>query len=192
MVDAVLKVEGLKGLILETFGAGNAPGGSDGALTRVFAEAIQRGTVIVNVTQCMTGTVSPLYEPAMRLKRAGVVPGHDLTSEAALAKLSYLLALPDLTTEDITRQMSKSLRGELTEQTQMAFVHPGSQLPTPLVKLAVLGYAVARGSLDEVQDCLQGNVEWMLNEGDCSGNTPLVSYRAQPKSTYVLVSNDRV
>lgn len=52
MVDAVLRVKGLKGLILETFGAGNAPGGSDGALTRVFAQAIQRGTVIVNVTQC--------------------------------------------------------------------------------------------------------------------------------------------
>ena len=52
MVDAVLKVEGLKGLVLETFGPGNAPGGQDGALTRVFGEAIKRGVVIVNVTQC--------------------------------------------------------------------------------------------------------------------------------------------
>ena len=123
----------------------------------------------------MTGTVSPLYEPAMRLKRAGVVPGHDLTSEAALAKLSYLLALPNLTNEDATRQMSESLRGELTEQTQTAFEHPRSQLSTPLTELAVLGYAVARGSLDEVWNCLKGNMDWMLNEGDYSGNTPLVS-----------------
>ena len=52
MVDAVLRVEGLKGLILETFGSGNAPGGTDGALTRVFAEAVKRGIVIVNVSQC--------------------------------------------------------------------------------------------------------------------------------------------
>ena len=52
MVDAVLKVDGLKGLILETFGAGNAPGGSDGALTKVFGQAIQKGIIIVNVTQC--------------------------------------------------------------------------------------------------------------------------------------------
>lgn len=52
MVDAVLKVPGLKGLVLETFGAGNAPGGPDGVLTCIFAEAVKRGTIIVNVTQC--------------------------------------------------------------------------------------------------------------------------------------------
>lgn len=52
MVDAVLKVPGLRGLVLETFGAGNAPGGPDGVLTRIFADAVKRGTIIVNVTQC--------------------------------------------------------------------------------------------------------------------------------------------
>lgn len=52
MVDAVLNVNGLQGLILETFGSGNAPGGPDGALTKVFEAAVNRGTVIVNVTQC--------------------------------------------------------------------------------------------------------------------------------------------
>lgn len=52
MVDAVLNLEGLKGLILETFGSGNAPGGPDGALTKVFEAAVNRGIVIVNVTQC--------------------------------------------------------------------------------------------------------------------------------------------
>ena len=52
MVDAVLNVGGLKGLILETFGSGNAPGGPDGALTKVFEAAVSRGIVIVNVTQC--------------------------------------------------------------------------------------------------------------------------------------------
>lgn len=52
MVDAVLRLEGLKGLVLETFGAGNAPGGQDNAMTKVLADAIKRGIVIVNVTQC--------------------------------------------------------------------------------------------------------------------------------------------
>lgn len=53
MVDAVLRLEGLRGLVLETFGAGNAPGGQDDAMVKVLAEAIKRGIVIVNVTQCM-------------------------------------------------------------------------------------------------------------------------------------------
>jgi lysophospholipase len=52
MVDAVLRLEGLRGLVLETFGAGNAPGGQDNAMTKVLADAIKRGIVIVNVTQC--------------------------------------------------------------------------------------------------------------------------------------------
>lgn len=52
MVDAVLKLDGLRGLVLETFGAGNAPSGQDNAMINVLANAIQRGIVIVNITQC--------------------------------------------------------------------------------------------------------------------------------------------
>ena len=194
MVDAVLKVPGLKGLVLETFGAGNAPGGPDGALTRIFEEAVRRGIVIVNVTQCktmetspvddladslgMNGTVSPLYEPAMRLQRAGVVPGYDLTSEAALAKLSYLLALRGLTVEDVTGKMSISLRGELTEQTGVAFEHPRGFLPQHRSRLSALGYVIARGDLAELQEVLTGDLEWLVNQADYSGNTPLVSLSA--------------
>ena len=125
----------------------------------------------------MTGTVSPLYEPAMRLEQAGVVPGHDLTSEAALAKLSFLLGLPDLAITDVKQQMSKSLRGELTEHTPMAFEHPLSYLPTRVTNLTALSYAIARGSVEEANNLLEGDLEWMLNQSDYSGNTPLV--RAQ-------------
>lgn len=123
----------------------------------------------------MNGSVSPLYEPAMQLKRAGVVPGNDLTSEAALAKLSYLLALPDLTVEDVTHQMSVSLRGELTEQTNTAFEHPSGFLPQHLANLSAMGYAIARGSIEDLGEVLKGDLEWLLNEADYSGNTPLVS-----------------
>lgn len=61
MVDAVLRLDGLKGLVLETFGAGNAPSGQDNAMINVLASAIQRGIVIINITQCESPTrlVSP-------------------------------------------------------------------------------------------------------------------------------------
>ena len=52
LLDAVLRLDGLKGLVLETFGAGNAPGGPDGQLTQIFADAVKRGIIIVSVTQC--------------------------------------------------------------------------------------------------------------------------------------------
>lgn len=73
MVDVVLRTEKLRGLVLETFGAGNAPSGHDNALTKVIADAVQRGIVIVNITQCLTGSVSPVYAPGMDLGAAGVV-----------------------------------------------------------------------------------------------------------------------
>lgn len=120
-----------------------------------------------------TGTVSPLYEPAMRLKQAGVVLGHDLTSEAALTKLSFLLGCPDLAIEDVTQQMSKSLRGELTEQTPMMFEHPSSYLTKRVTNLTALGYAIARGGVEEVKNLLAGDLEWTLNDSDYVGNTPL-------------------
>lgn len=62
MVDAVLKLDGLRGLVLETFGAGNAPSGQDNAMINVLAAAIRRGIVIVNVTQCEQYSTPGLYE----------------------------------------------------------------------------------------------------------------------------------
>lgn len=72
----------------------------------------------------MSGSVAPLYEPAMILSHAGVVPGYDLTSEAALTKLSYLLAMPDITPDEVMKQMSIPLRGEHTEHSHHVFEHP--------------------------------------------------------------------
>ncbi|KAJ5908454.1 hypothetical protein N7495_001136 [Penicillium taxi] len=173
MVDAVLKMDGLRGLVLETFGAGNAPSGQDNAMINVLASAIQRGIVIVNVTQCLTGTVSPVYATGMSLSRAGVVAGLDMTTEAALTKLSHLLALPDSTPESVTNDMSKSLRGELTESSHLLFRHPDGALPERVQKLTAMGYAIAHGDLTKVQTILQTEHNWLLNDADYSGNTPI-------------------
>lgn len=123
----------------------------------------------------MTGSVSPLYAPATILGRQGVVFGHDMTSEAALTKLSYLLALPGATPEEVAKNMAVSIRGELTEKSQTLFQHPNRELAPRIANLTALGYAISKGALEEVRETLRGTPEWLLNEADYSGNTPLVS-----------------
>ncbi|MBI5153761.1 asparaginase, partial [Candidatus Poribacteria bacterium] len=103
----------LRGLVLETFGVGNGPS-RDHALLGVLAEAVARGVVIVNCTQCLAGTVDMRdYSTGSALARAGLISGHDMTAEAALAKLHYLFATGH-STEDTKRLMAKSSHGELT------------------------------------------------------------------------------
>ena len=100
----------------DSFGAGNAPPGDNGAIVKVLAAAGQRNVVLVNVTQCLTG-VSPLYAAGRMLADVGVVAGRDLTSEAALSKLAYLLAEVENNEEGarkVREQMGENLRGEMT------------------------------------------------------------------------------
>jgi lysophospholipase len=174
MLDAVLHITNLRGLILETFGAGNAPSGADNILTTIIASAIARGIVIVNVSQCLAGSVSPLYAPATALGRAGVVFGHDLTTEAALTKLSFLLALPGLDYKDIVSQMELSLRGEITEEHSTSFSHPAD---TPVASqqsaFTALGYAITKGDVDAVIGLLEGDKFELLQAKDYAENTAL-------------------
>ncbi|KAK0564875.1 hypothetical protein OC861_004052 [Tilletia horrida] len=109
----------LRGCVLESYGAGNAPTSAEflGALK----EASERGCVIVNTTQCLQGEVSAIYAVGRKLQSIGVVAGGDMTPEAALAKLAYLLAKPELTTDQVRELMGRSLRGELTVRSAPTF-----------------------------------------------------------------------
>lgn len=177
MVDAVLKLEGLRGLVLETFGAGNTPGNADSALNRILIDAVKRGIVIVNVTQCLKGSANAIYEAGTALARAGVVFGNDMTSEAALAKLGYLLALPNTTAEEVTKSMCIPLRGEMSDALQTLFHHPGGSgtLTPERSTLSALFYATREGDLENVREIVRTESKFLLNDSDYSGNTPLVS-----------------
>ena len=175
MIDGVLRVSGLRGLILETFGAGNAPSGPDNILTNIIKDAVSRGIVIVNVSQCQSGSVSPLYAPATVLGNAGVVFGHDLTTEAALTKLSFLLAVKEVQYNDIVHQMQLSIRGEMTETHGTQFSHPSSDIPAltaTQTTFTALGYAITLGDLDTVTQMLISD-ETLLGAKDYAENTAL-------------------
>ena len=111
-IDAVLGYKELKGLILETYGAGNAPTKS-WFLERIKL-AVKRGVLILDVTQCSRGSVElGRYETSRHLLSAGVISGYDITTEAATTKMMILLA-QNLGDGEIKMLLNKSLKGEIT------------------------------------------------------------------------------
>ena len=115
VLRSVFDIEGLRGLVLRTFGAGNAP------TTREFLGEIdyacnEKNLVVVNITQCSKGAVDMgLYEAGLQLQRLGVISGFDMTPEAALVKMMFLFG-QWFDSVRVKEQMQSSLRGELLFQ----------------------------------------------------------------------------
>ena len=106
--------EKLSGVVLETFGAGNIPGGGD-ELLPIIKKAFKAGAVVTVCSQCVAGSVSlGTYETSSALKKAGAVSGKDMTTESAVAKLYHLFSM-GYTTDQIKVLMEENLAGELTD-----------------------------------------------------------------------------
>lgn len=112
-VKAILSIEGLKGVILETYGAGNAP--TDKWFLDELNAAIKAGVLIVNISQCRGGAVEMgKYETSLDLAAMGMVNGKDMTMEAALTKLMLILGMK-VSNPEAKRLMEKNLKGEMIE-----------------------------------------------------------------------------
>ena len=113
ILDTLVCISGIRAIILETYGSGNAPSGQ--WFTDCIKKAVDRGVIVLNITQCQAGRVDmDAYSTGKSLKKIGVTGGSDCTTEAAVAKLFSLLGqYPD--NETVVNFLKKNIRGELTE-----------------------------------------------------------------------------
>lgn len=111
VLTSFFAIPNLKGCVLETYGSGNAP--TEKWFLEALAQAIKSGIHIINVTQCSGGSVAMgNYETSTQLKNIGVISGNDITTEAAITKLMYLLG-QNIPNTQFKKQFETSIRGEM-------------------------------------------------------------------------------
>jgi L-asparaginase len=111
-IDSILGIKGLKAVILETFGSGNAP--AEEWFVRRIRKAIENGIIVLDVTQCNYGSVElGRYETSRKLSESGVISGYDITTEAATTKMMLLLG-QGFSHEQLILLLNSSIRGEIT------------------------------------------------------------------------------
>ena len=113
---AVQQCTSLRAIVLELYGTGNLSARKT-TLVRALAAAVDKGVIIVATSQCLRGTVNmSAYALGKQLTEIGVVQAGDMTTEAVCAKLSFLLAVPGMSREDIVQYVGRSMRGEISEE----------------------------------------------------------------------------
>lgn len=111
-VKSILNIPNIKGVILETYGSGNAP--TEKWFINLLKETLQKGVHIVDVTQCVGGSVIlGHYETSVQLEKIGLINGKDITTESAVAKLMYLLG-EEIPAKDFKTVFETPLRGEMS------------------------------------------------------------------------------
>ena len=134
VIATILRIEGLKAVVLETYGSGNAP--RKEWFIRRLCQASERGIVIVNVTQCSAGMVEmERYETGYQLLQAGVVSGYDSTTESAVTKLMFLLG-HGYTPDEVRDRMNRSIAGALTiriQENECSEKIPPTELPLNII-----------------------------------------------------------
>ncbi|XDV11872.1 hypothetical protein PO909_000674, partial [Leuciscus waleckii] len=158
--DTVKKfLQKMDGIVLETYGSGNAPDNRPDLLDAI-RKATKRGLIMINCTQCLRGTVTATYATGQALHEAGVIAGCDMTAEAALSKLSYVLAKQDLSTEEKKKMLMRNLRGEMTaDPADSRFVQVIAKNLTISRKKGVLTSMVPTDGLAEAERLTLGLVK---------------------------------
>jgi L-asparaginase len=112
ILNSMLSIQNLKGIVVETYGSGNAP--QEDWFIKPIENAINSGIYVINVTQCYGGSVNMgQYETSTRLQQIGVISGKNITTEAAITKLMFLIG-QNIPNKQFKQVFETSLRGEMT------------------------------------------------------------------------------